>query len=51
MPDKSTTTDIMAELYFKQKVEAGLRDLEDKRIISQEDVRQRMAQWAASIGR
>ena len=44
MPGKCTTTDITAELYFKQKVEAGLRDLKNKRIISQKEVRQRMAQ-------
>ena len=51
LPDKCTITDIMAELYFKQKVEQGLKDIENGKIISHEDVRKRMAKWAKSIGR
>ena len=50
LPDECTLTDIMAELYFKQKVEHGLKDIEEGRIISQEEVRKRMAQWTKSIG-
>lgn len=50
LPDECTVTDIMAELYFKQKVEQGLKDIEEGRIITQEEVRQRMSKWAKSIG-
>lgn len=50
LPDECTITDIMAELYFKQKVEQGLKDIEEGRIISHEEVRKRMAKWANSIG-
>lgn len=50
LPDDCTITDIMAELYFKQKVEQGLKDIEEGRTISQEKVRKRMAKWVKSIG-
>ena len=50
LPDECTLTDIMAELYFKQKVEQGLTDIEEGRTISQEEVKKRMAKWAKSIG-
>jgi len=50
MPDECTVSDIMAELYFIQKVEQGLKDIEEGHILSQEEVRRRLAQWAKSIG-
>ena len=43
-------TDIMAELYFRYKVEQGLQDIDKGRIISHEEVRKRMTKWAKSIG-
>jgi len=51
LPDECTITDIIAELYFKQKVEQGLKDIEEGKTISHEVVRKRMAKWAKSIGR
>jgi predicted transcriptional regulator len=48
LPEECTFTDIMAELYFRQKVEQGLKDIEEGRVISQEEVRKRMAKWAQS---
>jgi len=51
LPDECSISDIMAELYFKQKVEEGLYDIEQGRILSQEEIRKQMAQWAKSIGR
>ncbi len=50
MPDECTVSDIMAELYFIQKVEQGLKDIEDGRVLTQEEVRRQLAQWAKSIG-
>ncbi len=50
LPEECTFTDIMAELYFRQKVEQGLKDIEEGRVISHEEVRKRMAKWAQSIG-
>jgi predicted transcriptional regulator len=40
----------MAELYFIQKVDQGLKDIEEGQVLSQEEVRRQMAQWAKSIG-
>ena len=51
LPDECSISDIMAELYFKQKVEEGLYDIEQGRILSHEEIRKQMAQWAKSIGR
>jgi len=50
LPDECSLADIMAELYFKQKVEKGLNDIEEGRVLSHDDVRERMARWARSIG-
>ncbi len=50
IPDDCTLPDIMAELEFKQKVEQGLKDIEEGNTISHEEVKQRMAQWAKSTG-
>lgn len=45
LPDDVTTDDILAELYFKTQVDAGLRQLEDGQSHSHETVEQRMAKW------
>lgn len=50
LPEECTFTDIMAEFYFRQKVEQGLKDIEAGKIISQEEARKRMAKWGQSIG-
>jgi predicted transcriptional regulator len=50
LPDESTLADIIATLYFKQTVERGLEDIEAGRILTHKEVKERMAQWAKSIG-
>ena len=50
LSDECTLTDIIAELHFKQKVERGLKDIDEGRIISHSEVRKRMGKWAQSIG-
>ena len=51
MPDTATTADIMEELYFKEQVELGLRDVAEGRTISNEEMKERIAQWEQSAGR
>ena len=51
MPETATTSDIMAELYFKEQVEQGLRDVAAGRVITHEELRERMARWRRSAGR
>jgi len=50
LPDECTLTDIIATLYFKQTVERGLEDIEEGRILTHEEIKKRMSQWAKSLG-
>lgn len=45
LPDTITLDDIMAELYFKMQVDAGLQELDEGKGILHEDAEKRMAQW------
>lgn len=45
LPDKVTIDDIMAELYFKLQVDAGLRELDEGKGIPHEEVEKRMSKW------
>jgi len=45
MPDDSSLTDIMAELYFRQKVDRGLHELDEGKGITHKVVRERMKKW------
>lgn len=42
LPDTATWDDIMYELYVKQKIEAGLKAVEEGRTISHEEMKQRL---------
>lgn len=50
LPEDSSTLDIMAELYFKSKVEKGLEAIEKGELLTQEEVEKEMRSWAKSIG-
>lgn len=45
LPDNSSFEDIQYHLYVREKVEGGLRDLKNKRIVSQKEVERRMKKW------
>jgi len=45
MPDDASVPDIMAELYFRQKVDEGLRQLDAGEGIDHEDAKKRLASW------
>jgi len=40
--DQATWDDIMYELYVKQKIDKGLRAVEEGRVISNEDAKKRL---------
>ena len=42
LPEQATWDDIMYEFYVKQKIEAGLLDLQEGRVVSQAEVKQRL---------
>lgn len=49
LPDTATLNDIMYELYVKQKIERGLQDSREDKIISHEDVKKRYQQRANDL--
>ena len=51
LPDESTIDEIMAELYFKQQVEQGLKDVEEGRVYSHKQVKNMVLEWRKSSGR
>ena len=51
LPDDVTTAVIMEELFFKQQVEKGLQDVAEGRVLTQEELKERIARWRKSAGR
>jgi predicted transcriptional regulator len=51
MPEDATTADILAELFFKEQVDRGLRDAAEGRVISHQDLKERVVEWRKSAGR
>ena len=47
LPNNVTINDIMADLYFKLQVDAGLKELDEGKIIPHEEVEKRMSKWLA----
>jgi hypothetical protein len=45
LPDDAGIADIMAELYFRLKVEAGLKELDEDKGITQTVARDRLKKW------
>jgi predicted transcriptional regulator len=45
LPDNCSLEDVQYHLYVLQKVERGLKDTEEGRVYSQEEVEMMMAKW------
>jgi predicted transcriptional regulator len=45
LPDSVSVEDIMAELYLRQKVDEGLRQLDAGEGIEHEEAKRRLAKW------
>jgi predicted transcriptional regulator len=45
MPDDTTIPDIMAELYFRQKVDEGLRQLDAGEGLPHDEAKKRLSRW------
>lgn len=45
LPDEASIDDIMAELYFKLQVDAGLKELDEGKGIPHKEVEKRMSKW------
>ncbi len=51
LPDDVTTSAIMEELFFKQQVEKGLQDVAEGRVLTHQELKERIARWRKSAGR
>jgi len=45
LPESASLEDIMAELYFRQKVDRGLQDLQSGRTVAHDEAKQRLSKW------
>ena len=45
IPDDASLEDIQYHIYVCQKIERGLQDIDDGRVLSQEQVEKRMSRW------
>jgi predicted transcriptional regulator len=51
LPENVTTDAIMEELYFKQQVDKGLQDVAEGRVLTHQELKERLARWRKSAGR
>jgi len=45
LPSDASYEDIQYHIYVREKIDHGLRDVKEGRVLSQEDVEQRMSKW------
>ena len=45
LPDDCSLEDVQYHLYVLQKIERGLKDVEEGRVYTQQEVEKRMAKW------
>jgi len=45
IPDDATFEDIQYHIYVREKIERGLKDVEESRVVSEEEMERRMQQW------
>lgn len=45
IPEDVSFEDIQYHIYVRQKIEHGLRDIEEGRVLSQEEIERRMSKW------
>ncbi len=45
IPDDASLEDIQYHIYICQKIERGLQDIDDGRVLSREQVEKQMSRW------
>lgn len=45
LDDDTTYADIMYEIYVLEKIERGLKDVDEGRVVSHEEARSRLSKW------
>ena len=48
LPEDASLEDIEYHIYVRQKVERGLNDVAEGRVLSQDEVDRRMARWLSA---
>ncbi len=51
LPDDVSLEDVMYELYFRQRVDRGLRELDEGKTVSHQEVKRSLVKWLQSAGR
>lgn len=51
LPDDVSTGTSMEELFFKQQVERGLKDVAEGRVLTHNKLKERIKRWRKSAGR
>ncbi len=51
LPDDVTTAVILEELFFRQQVEKELQDVAEGRVLTHQELKERVAQRCKSVGR
>lgn len=50
LPEDCTLEDIQYHLYVREKVERGIKAIDEGRLVSQEEAERRVTEWAKSSG-
>lgn len=45
LPDDASFEDIQYHIYVREKIERGLKDIQEGNVLSQEDIEERMSKW------
>lgn len=45
LPDEASFEDIQYHIYVREKIERGLKDVEQGKVLSQQEVERRMSKW------
>jgi predicted transcriptional regulator len=45
LPDDASFEDIQYHIYVREKIEGGLKDIQEGRVLTQEEVEGRMSKW------
>jgi hypothetical protein len=45
IPDDASFEGIQYDIYVREKIERGLKDVEERRVLSQDEIEKRMAKW------
>ena len=45
LPDDASFEDIQYHIYVREKIEHGLKDIQEGHVLTQEEVEERMSKW------